>query len=59
MFEGCPGGQPSFDYAVVDDCPDVKKGSHKQRNQLNRLKARKKAGSHLGSVRRPLTARVI
>jgi hypothetical protein len=40
MFEGCPGGQPSFDYAVVDDCPDVKKGSHKQRNQLNRLKAR-------------------
>ena len=42
---------PSFDYAVVDDCPDVKKGSHKQRNQLNRLKARKKAGSHLRSAR--------
>ena len=59
MFEGCPGGQPSLDYRVVVGCPGVMEGSHKQRNQLNRLKARKKAGSHLGSVRRPLTARVI
>lgn len=40
MFEGCPGGQPSLGYGVVGDCLGVMEGSRKQRNQLNRLKAR-------------------